>query len=96
DAEDAIKRYDELWAVEDPEENPYKSKYVAREVLEMAVKELEKLLSDAPQGEVADRAHEMIARLLLYLGKNLYFCEEVPQAEKYFNRSLERYLRSPL
>ena len=58
----------------------------------------------------------MTWRLLLFLGKNCYFCEEagpdlvvtssveahtspaqqVPQAEKCFIRSLERYLRSPL
>ncbi|CAK8998388.1 unnamed protein product [Durusdinium trenchii] len=34
--------------------------------------------------------------MFLFLGKNLYYCEEVPGAEKYFIRSLERYLRSPL
>lgn len=57
DLQATIKRYDELWEVQDnagnavgdlqwgrvgdsgqdPEENPYKSKYVAREMLELAV-----------------------------------------------------------
>ncbi|CAE6920212.1 unnamed protein product [Symbiodinium natans] len=91
-----IKKYDELWAVEDPEDNPYKSKYLAREILEVAVKDLEALVAEEVSVKLADRGREVFARLLLFLGKNCYFCEEVPQAEKYFIRSLERYLRSTL
>lgn len=93
-----IKRYDELWEVQDPEENPYKSKYIAREMLELAVKDLEKLITEESGGDsdTLSMAGEVLARLFLFLGKNLYYCEEVPGAEKYFIRSLERYLRSPL
>eukprot|EP00930_Biecheleria_cincta_P004222 TRINITY_DN105120_c0_g1_i1.p1 TRINITY_DN105120_c0_g1~~TRINITY_DN105120_c0_g1_i1.p1 ORF type:complete len:712 (+),score=147.81 TRINITY_DN105120_c0_g1_i1:31-2136(+) len=91
-----VVKYDELWEVQDPEETPYRSKYLARELLEVSVKRLEELLAQEADEALADRGREMIARLFLFLGKNLYFCEEVPQAEKYFIRSLERYLRSPL
>ncbi|CAK9049214.1 KIF-binding protein (Protein KBP) [Durusdinium trenchii] len=91
-----INRYDELWVVEDPEETPYKSKYAARELLETLVKDLEQLLAELPDDSDAQRGREVMARMFLFLGKNLYYCEEVPGAEKYFIRSLERYLRSPL
>ncbi|CAJ1422020.1 unnamed protein product, partial [Effrenium voratum] len=79
----------------DPEENPYKSKYLAREILELAVKQLEALLADEEDSSSL-QGKEVLARLFLFLGKNLYYCEEVPGAEKYFIRALERYLRSPL
>eukprot|EP00931_Biecheleriopsis_adriatica_P104369 TRINITY_DN79050_c0_g1_i1.p1 TRINITY_DN79050_c0_g1~~TRINITY_DN79050_c0_g1_i1.p1 ORF type:complete len:702 (+),score=166.97 TRINITY_DN79050_c0_g1_i1:48-2153(+) len=96
DFQATIEKYDELWEVEDPEEQPYRSKYVAREMLEITVKQVEQLIEDEVNQDAADRGRELLARLFLFLGKNLYFCEEVPQAEKYFIRSLERYLRSPL
>ncbi|CAK0881264.1 unnamed protein product [Prorocentrum cordatum] len=92
----AVAKYDELWAVEDPEENPYKSKYLARALLEAAVREVEQLLPAAADDAEAERGREMLARLSLFLGKNLYFCEEVPGAERHFTRALEGYLRSPL
>lgn len=91
-----LEEYDKFWGIEDPEDNPYKSKYQARKLLEDAVKEVEKRLAEVEECEEAEEAREMLARLFLYLGKNLYFCEEVPNAELYFNRSLERYLRSAL
>lgn len=96
DFQELTVKYDMLWEVEDPEETPYKTKYEARKLLEEAVKTLEALLEQDPEGPDAERGKEALARLFLYLGKNLYFCEEVPQAELYFTRSLERYLRSPL
>jgi len=96
DVDQTLKKYDDLWTAQDPEDNPYKSKYVAREMLEMAVKNVEKLVEEEASIQTADRGREVVARLLLFLGKNCYFCEEVPQAEKCFIRSLERYLRSPL
>lgn len=112
---------------QDPEENPYKSKYVAREMLELAatrwfcdsgqltcqffpclsrfppteVKDLEKLITEEegaqPDSAALNLGREVMARpgpltlnpalvvsknvlcrLLLFLGKNLYYCEEVP------------------
>ncbi|CAE7911230.1 unnamed protein product [Symbiodinium necroappetens] len=96
DVDQTLKKYDDLWTAQDPEDNPYKSKYVAREMLEIAVKNVEKLVEEEASIQTADRGREVVARLLLFLGKNCYFCEEVPQAEKCFIRSLERYLRSPL
>ncbi|CAE7228269.1 KIFBP [Symbiodinium sp. CCMP2592] len=116
DVDQTLKKYDDLWTAQDPEDNPYKSKYVAREMLEMAVKNVENLVEEEASIQTADRGREVVARLLLFLGKNCYFCEEagpdlvvtssveahtspaqqVPQAEKCFIRSLERYLRSPL
>ena len=94
--EKTIERYDELWEIQDPEENPYKSKYVARELLELSVKDLEQLLASEESVEQRQQGSDVLARLFLFLGKNLYFCEEVPGAEKYFIRALERLLRSPL
>jgi hypothetical protein len=96
DVSKIMKEYDKFWEIEDPEENPYKSKYEARKLLEDAVKEIERLLSEISDQTCmeAELGREMIARLFLFLGKNLYWCEEVPNAELYFNRSLERYLRS--
>lgn len=89
-----ITKYDKLWEFTDPEETPYKSKYEARKLLESMVKQVEHLLSETTEAADAERGREMLARLFLFMGKNLYFCEEVPKAEKYFNMSLERYLRS--
>lgn len=96
DIKDVVTKYDKLWEVEDEEENPYKSKYEARVLLESAVKDIKRLLGETSEGDEAHRGREMLARLRLFLGKNYYFCEEVPMAEKFFNRSLEQYMRSPL
>eukprot|EP00928_Gymnodinium_smaydae_P026206 TRINITY_DN20643_c0_g1_i1.p1 TRINITY_DN20643_c0_g1~~TRINITY_DN20643_c0_g1_i1.p1 ORF type:complete len:740 (+),score=199.57 TRINITY_DN20643_c0_g1_i1:108-2327(+) len=94
--EEVITEYDKLWAVEDPEENPYKTKYKARMLLQAQVKELNILLAKNAADPAADRARVALARLLLILGRNYYYCEEVPEAERHFNRALERFLRSPL
>lgn len=90
------EQYDKLWEVEDPEENPYKSKYQARELLQDAVKQVERLLGETEDDDEAERGREMLARLFLYLGKNYYYCEEVAAAERQLNRSLELYLRSSM
>lgn len=90
-----IDKYDALWEIQDPEENPYKSKYEARKLLEAVLKEVERLLADAvPGSDDASLGSDACARFSLYLGKNHYFCEEIPTAEQLFNRSLERYLKS--
>jgi len=93
---DVLTKYDALWDTEDPEENPYKTKYEARALLEAAVNEVKRLLADTTEGPEAVEGREMIARLHLFLGKNFYFCEEVPAAEQHFTRSLECYLRLPV
>jgi len=92
------KEYDKFWEIEDPEDNPYKSKYKARKLLEDALKEVGELMKEISDANCEENAEggEMIARLLLYIGKNYYFCEEVPSAERFFLRSLERYLKSTL
>lgn len=94
--QDIITRYDKLWEVEDPEETPYKSKYEARALLESALKEVEKILAGLHDEEEVEKGKEAVAMLHLFLGKNYYYCEEVPTGEMYLNRALESYLRSPL
>eukprot|EP00927_Polykrikos_kofoidii_P023284 TRINITY_DN21501_c0_g1_i1.p1 TRINITY_DN21501_c0_g1~~TRINITY_DN21501_c0_g1_i1.p1 ORF type:complete len:774 (-),score=146.88 TRINITY_DN21501_c0_g1_i1:43-2319(-) len=92
-----MTKYDQMWDIPDPEETPYKTKYKARKILQDALNDLERLVASAsPTGRLADLGREMTARLLFFLGKNYYYCEEVPTAEQYFNRALESYLRSPL
>jgi len=58
------------------------------------VKKVEAFLAAAPSAEDAERGEEMLARNFLFLGKNFYFCEEVPVAEQFFNKSLRAYLCS--
>eukprot|EP00929_Paragymnodinium_shiwhaense_P087163 TRINITY_DN47445_c0_g1_i1.p1 TRINITY_DN47445_c0_g1~~TRINITY_DN47445_c0_g1_i1.p1 ORF type:complete len:739 (-),score=205.21 TRINITY_DN47445_c0_g1_i1:2-2218(-) len=93
---DVLNKYDELCQIEDPEETPYKTKYKARRLLQDAIKDVERLLEKTAPSREADRGRLMVGQLFFYLGKNFYFCEEVPQAEMLYNRGLERYLRSPL
>eukprot|EP00746_Dinoflagellata_sp_MGD_P168212 gnl/MRDRNA2_/MRDRNA2_99474_c0_seq1.p1 gnl/MRDRNA2_/MRDRNA2_99474_c0~~gnl/MRDRNA2_/MRDRNA2_99474_c0_seq1.p1 ORF type:complete len:714 (-),score=179.47 gnl/MRDRNA2_/MRDRNA2_99474_c0_seq1:13-2154(-) len=90
------EEYDRLWLIDDPEENPYKSKYEGRKLIEAAVEELKKKRDDHKDDQKAFyRAEELIARLLLYLGKNYYFCEECSTGEKHFSMALEKFLRLP-
>lgn len=90
------EEYDRLWQVDDPEENPYKSKYEGRKLIETAVEELKKKRDEHKDDQKAFHcAEELIARFLLYLGKNYYFCEECSTGEKHFSMALEKFLRLP-
>lgn len=50
---------------QDPEENPYKSKYVARELLELSVKDLEQVLASEERPEQRQRGSDVLARSTL-------------------------------
>jgi len=96
DVQQMFTKYDKLLQEENPEENPYKSMYEARKLLESTLEEVQRRLGNVKDGsDEINVGREMVARLMLYLGKNHYICEEVPTAERFFNRSLERYLRLP-
>lgn len=93
DIPEMMTKYDKFWETPDPEENPYKSKYEGRKLLEKALEDVERLLPGTRDVEQSERGEEMVARLQLHMGNNLYACEEVPGAEVWFNKSLEKYLR---
>ncbi|CAD7973066.1 unnamed protein product [Amoebophrya sp. A25] len=158
----AMDKYEGLWTTEDPEDDPYKSKYAGRKVLEEVLEKLEShvftkkalkvaetleerggsggasggstgvagLLNDqnaleamvleqqggssgststssgpiptgnsmivnAPGGRsnpLRQRLRENIADLYRLLGKNYYFCEEVPAGEARLVRALYEYI----
>lgn len=62
EVDDLEKRYEELYSKEDPEDNPYLSKYAARELLEGYIKKLEgwRISESDPDEKIQDRSVDIL------------------------------------
>lgn len=90
DFETTLRRYDELAARVDPEEEPYKSKYEGRALLEAFLAKHSKSGSgeQSPSGRL--QQEDAVAVISGRLGVNLLQCEETTPAEKPLQLCLAR------
>eukprot|EP00397_Hematodinium_sp_SG-2012_P052875 GEMP01062791.1.p1 GENE.GEMP01062791.1~~GEMP01062791.1.p1 ORF type:complete len:325 (+),score=65.79 GEMP01062791.1:214-1188(+) len=93
EADAAEEKANDLWSVEDPEEEPYKTKYVARKIIEDELSKHEHFnWDDEDQALQAMRQRVTFHRML---GQNYFWCEEVASGEKHHLEALAILLKDP-